>query len=109
MLEDVVRLQRHLAPPTGEIHREVWDSEPARPPSELFDDLDPFGQGRPKVLAPLGHVHLMQVVGPHPHREARVVELADDPSVGVESAHQHRLVLDWNAVIHEELARPPGL
>ena len=78
--------------------------EPARPAAQALEDLDARPQRRTQVLEPLGDVHLMQVVRPHPHRQALLHQVLDRGDARVQPPHQHRLVFDRHTRVDQPLA-----
>src|SRR6516162_10308810 len=57
-LEKIVRLERHFSPSARQIDGEMRNRQSTGVPPQAFDDLDPFGDGRSKMLQALSQIHL---------------------------------------------------
>ena len=90
--QEVVRIQRDLAPAAGRIHDVGRDSETGGMPTQGLNDLDPFTDRCAEMPCTVHQVALVKVIGTDPDADQVVHQLALDERVVIHAGQQYGLV-----------------
>ena len=99
MVEDIVRIDRHLASTAWSIDDILWDRVTTGEASESFDDFNAFCHGGPEMRRAAYQVALVKIVRAHTAEKKLVNEVSHDLRVVVDAFEKHALIAEGNATV----------